>query len=71
MDPGSTEWKLVLLNQLHRCRKPSLVKQKNHLCGSNIGHPMSKVMLPHKRFSFIENCSCAVHISPGQFQTGE
>ena len=53
------------------CRQIALSKQDKHLCGSDLGYPMHKVILAHGLRGLRQHGGRAGHIATGQFQAGE
>ena len=69
--PRLAEGEVVRLRQMSGRRQIALAKQRQHLCGSNLRHPMHEVMLARERFGLSQNSGRAGHISLGKFQAGE
>src|ERR1051325_4426675 len=48
VNPGLTEWEIVSLRKVDRCRQIALAKKHQHLCSGHFRYPMDKFMLAHR-----------------------
>jgi hypothetical protein len=62
---------IVGQGQLSGRRQMALVQQRQHVCGSNVSHPMDEAMLAHGLADLREQGGRAGHISLGKLQAGK
>src|SRR5438445_4506081 len=69
--PGLAEMETVSLREMSGCRQIALVKQRQHLRGDNLRHPMDEVLLVHGPIRLSKQSGRAGRIALCQFQAGE